>query len=58
MAQINKKEYKIAFMPSGKRGSFPEGTTILDASRSLGVDFGITRNIDLDITGATALESN
>ena len=38
MAQINKKEYKIAFMPSGKRGSFPEGTTILDASRSLGVD--------------------
>ena len=38
MAQINKKEYKIAFMPSGKRGSFPEGTTILDASRALGVD--------------------
>ena len=38
MAQINKKEYKIAFMPSGKRGSFPEGTTILDASRSLGGD--------------------
>ena len=32
MAQTNKKEYKIAFMPSGKRGSFPEGTTILDAS--------------------------
>ena len=38
MAQTNKKEYKIAFMPSGKRGSFPEGTTILDASRLLGVD--------------------
>ncbi|MBI11603.1 MAG: drug:proton antiporter [Deltaproteobacteria bacterium] len=35
---MNKKEYKIAFMPSGKRGSFPEGTTILDASRALGVD--------------------
>jgi len=31
-------EYKIAFMPSGKRGNFPEGTKILDAARELGVD--------------------
>ena len=31
-------EYKIAFMPSGKRGNFPEGTKILDAARTLGVD--------------------
>ena len=38
MAEADKKEFKIAFMPSGKRGSFPMGTTILDASRSLGVD--------------------
>ena len=38
MAEAEKKEFKIAFMPSGKRGSFPKGTTILDASRSLGVD--------------------
>jgi len=38
MAQAKKKEFKIAFMPAGKTGVFPEGTTILDASRSLGVD--------------------
>jgi len=31
-------EYKIAFMPSGKRGNFLEGTKILDAARTLGVD--------------------
>ena len=31
-------EYKIAFMPSGKRGNFPEGTKILDDARELGVD--------------------
>ena len=31
-------EYKIAFMPSGKRGNFPEGTKILAAARELGVD--------------------
>ena len=31
-------EYKIAFMPSGKRGNFQEGTKILDAARTLGVD--------------------
>ena len=31
-------EYKIAFMPSGKRGNFSEGTKVLDAARKLGVD--------------------
>ncbi|GIT36962.1 MAG: hypothetical protein Ct9H300mP6_08300 [Gammaproteobacteria bacterium] len=34
MTEAEKKEFKIAFMPSGKRGKFPEGTKILDASRS------------------------
>lgn len=29
---------KIVFTPSGKRGSFPYGTPVLDAARSLGVD--------------------
>ena len=29
---------KILFMPSGRRGSFPKGTPVLDAARSLGVD--------------------
>lgn len=29
---------KIVFAPSGKRGMFPVGTTVLDAARSLGVD--------------------
>lgn len=28
----------VIFMPSGRRGRFPEGTTVLDAARSLGVD--------------------
>ncbi len=28
---------RIAFMPSGRRGEFPRGTTILDAARALGV---------------------
>ena len=36
MAEEN--HYQIIFMPSGKRGSFPDGTTVLQASRSLGVD--------------------
>ncbi len=27
----------ILFMPSGKRGRFPEGTTVLEAARQLGV---------------------
>ena len=33
-----KNQFQIIFMPSGKRGHFDPGTTILQASRSLGVD--------------------
>ena len=33
-----KIDFKVAFMPSGKRGVFDKNTTILDAARSLGVD--------------------
>ena len=33
-----KNQFQIIFMPSGKRGEFEKGTTILQASRSLGVD--------------------
>ena len=33
-----KNHFQIIFMPSGKRGEFEKGTTILQASRSLGVD--------------------
>ena len=29
---------KVIFTPSGRRGSFPDGTTVLDAARALGVD--------------------
>ena len=32
------KDAKIVFTPSGKRGTFPRGTPVLDAARSLGVD--------------------
>ena len=32
------KDARIVFTPSGKRGSFPVGTAVLDAARSLGVD--------------------
>jgi uncharacterized 2Fe-2S/4Fe-4S cluster protein (DUF4445 family) len=32
------KEARVVFTPSGKRGSFPLGTPVLDAARSLGVD--------------------
>ena len=28
----------VVFTPSGKRGRFAEGTTVLDAARTLGVD--------------------
>ncbi|MEA2537117.1 MAG: hypothetical protein QOF11_1351 [Chloroflexota bacterium] len=31
-------EAQVIFTPSGRRGRFPEGTTVLDAARSLGVD--------------------
>jgi uncharacterized 2Fe-2S/4Fe-4S cluster protein (DUF4445 family) len=29
---------QVTFTPSGRRGAFPEGTTVLDAARALGVD--------------------
>jgi uncharacterized 2Fe-2S/4Fe-4S cluster protein (DUF4445 family) len=29
---------RVAFMPSGKRGAFPAGTSVLDAARALAVD--------------------
>ena len=32
------QDYKAVFLPSGKRGSFASGTTLLQAARSLGVD--------------------
>ena len=32
------KNHTVIFTPSGKRGDFPEGTNLLAASRSLGVD--------------------
>ena len=31
-------QYKIVFTPSGKRGEFPVGTTVLDAAQALAVD--------------------
>ncbi len=31
-------ESQVVFTPSGRRGRFPAGTTVLDAARSLGVD--------------------
>lgn len=30
-------DFNVAFMPSGRRGRFPRGTTVLDAARALGV---------------------
>lgn len=35
---MSHKDAKIVFTPSGRRGSFPIGTAVLDAARSLGVD--------------------
>lgn len=35
---MKQKSAKIVFTPSGKRGKFAHGTTVLDAARSLGVD--------------------
>ncbi|MGI9271657.1 MAG: ASKHA domain-containing protein [Woeseiaceae bacterium] len=35
---MSNKEAKIVFTPSGKRGTFAHGTSVLDAARSLGVD--------------------
>src|SRR5690606_15492604 len=36
-ARPNHAEPFVLFMPSGKRGRFPKGTTVLDAARQLGV---------------------
>ncbi|WP_173931712.1 ASKHA domain-containing protein [Chelativorans sp. Marseille-P2723] len=36
-ARPNHAEPLVLFMPSGKRGRFPKGTTVLDAARQLGV---------------------
>jgi uncharacterized 2Fe-2S/4Fe-4S cluster protein (DUF4445 family) len=35
---MGEKQVKVVFTPSGRRGSFPEKTPLLDAARSLGVD--------------------
>ncbi|NQV85884.1 MAG: 2Fe-2S iron-sulfur cluster binding domain-containing protein, partial [Woeseiaceae bacterium] len=35
---MSEKQAKIVFTPSGKRGTFAYGTSVLDAARSLGVD--------------------
>lgn len=35
---LSAREAKIVFTPSGHRGTFPLGTPVLDAARSLGVD--------------------
>ncbi len=32
------KEHLVVYTPSGKRGRFPEGTSVLEAARRLGVD--------------------
>ena len=37
-AQAEVDEARIVFTPSGRRGRFPVGTSILDAARALGVD--------------------
>ena len=37
-ASKQKKECKVVFSPSGKRGYFNKGTSLLDASRQLSVD--------------------
>ena len=38
VAVAKEKEPMVVFMPSGKRGRFAQGTPILEAARSLGVD--------------------
>jgi uncharacterized 2Fe-2S/4Fe-4S cluster protein (DUF4445 family) len=35
---VTKKDAKIVFLPSGRRGRFAHGTPLLDAARSIGVD--------------------
>ena len=35
---MSTRDAKIVFTPSGRRGTFPHGTPLLDAARSIGVD--------------------
>jgi len=35
---MSSRDAKIVFLPSGRRGRFPQGTPVLEAARSLGVD--------------------
>ena len=35
---MSSKDARIVFTPSGRRGTFPHGTRLLDAARSIGVD--------------------
>ena len=35
---MSEREVKVVFTPSGRRGSFPVGTPLLNAARTLGVD--------------------
>ncbi len=51
------KSHLVVFMPSGKRGRFPEGTAVLEAARVLGVDIdsvcggrGICGRCQVDVT--------
>ncbi|WP_339630146.1 ASKHA domain-containing protein [uncultured Sneathiella sp.] len=51
------KAHLVAFMPSGKRGRFPDGTPVLEAARVLGVDIdsvcggrGICGRCQVDVT--------
>lgn len=37
MADLSQRDPLVLFMPSGKRGRFPVGTSVLDAARQLGV---------------------
>ena len=37
-AGTTERDARVVFVPSGRRGSFGTGTTVLDAARSLGVD--------------------
>jgi hypothetical protein len=38
---VKSMEHTIIFQPSGRRDLVPEGTTILDAARKLGVGSGL-----------------
>jgi uncharacterized 2Fe-2S/4Fe-4S cluster protein (DUF4445 family) len=35
---MSEQEVKVVFTPSGRRGTFPVGTPLLQAARTLGVD--------------------